>query len=135
MRARDRADQKEPEAPEDRSVGAAPRMRFNTTITARRAFAFRSVPLADIKLIKNAFGTSVGMIATRGFGRSDMAQRRSTIAWSSGACSGVTTFAPEAARASLSDVKYWKNASPTTMSSIGASPTFRTLKRTTAKTT
>ena len=29
---------------------------------------------------------------------------------------GSTTFAPEAARAILSDVKYWKNASPTTMS-------------------
>jgi diacylglycerol O-acyltransferase / wax synthase len=58
-RARAEADDKVPAAPEDRSVGAAPRMRFNTTITARRAFAFRSVPLADIKLIKNAFGTSV----------------------------------------------------------------------------
>jgi diacylglycerol O-acyltransferase len=58
-RARDHAEEREPEAPEDRSVGAAPRMRFNTTITARRAYAFRSVPLADVKLIKNAFGTSV----------------------------------------------------------------------------
>jgi diacylglycerol O-acyltransferase len=58
-RARDEADAKDTPAPEDRSVGAAPRMRFNTTITARRAFAFRSVPLADVKLIKNAFGTSV----------------------------------------------------------------------------
>ena len=56
-RARDES--REPEAPEDRSVGAAPRMRFNTTITARRSFAFRSLPLADIKLVKNAFGTSV----------------------------------------------------------------------------
>ena len=43
--------------------------------------------------------------------------------------------APEAARAILSDVKYWKNASPTTMSTIGTSPTFKTLKRTTAKMT
>jgi diacylglycerol O-acyltransferase / wax synthase len=58
-RARDHAEEVEPEAPEDRSVGAAPRMRFNTTITARRSFAFRSVPLADVKLVKNAFGTSV----------------------------------------------------------------------------
>jgi len=57
-RARAAADEKQP-ALEDRSVGAAPRMRFNTTITARRAYAFRSVPLADVKLIKNAFGTSV----------------------------------------------------------------------------
>lgn len=47
------------DAPEDRGAGAAPRMRFNTTITARRAYAFRSLPLADVKLIKNAFGTTV----------------------------------------------------------------------------
>lgn len=59
---RARAEAPEAEAavlPEDRSVGAAPRMRFNTTITARRSFACRSLPLADIKLIKNAFGTTV----------------------------------------------------------------------------
>ncbi|HVT37111.1 MAG TPA: wax ester/triacylglycerol synthase family O-acyltransferase [Nevskiaceae bacterium] len=39
--------------------GGAPRMRFNTTITSRRSYAFRTVALADIKLIKNAFGVSV----------------------------------------------------------------------------
>jgi WS/DGAT/MGAT family acyltransferase len=56
------ARQEKRELPEDTStmkVGAAPRMLFNTTITARRAFAFRSLPLADIKFVKNAFGTSV----------------------------------------------------------------------------
>lgn len=58
-RARDHAGEVELAAPEDRDVGAAPRMRFNTTITARRSFGFRSVPLADVKLVKNAFGTSV----------------------------------------------------------------------------
>jgi WS/DGAT/MGAT family acyltransferase len=59
-RARDEMPELEAAAlPEDRSVGAAPRMRFNTTITARRSFAYRSLPLSDIKLIKNAFGTSV----------------------------------------------------------------------------
>jgi WS/DGAT/MGAT family acyltransferase len=61
-RARAEAPGAEAEAaaqPEDRSIGAAPRMRFNTTITARRSFACRSLPLADIKLIKNAFGTTV----------------------------------------------------------------------------
>jgi hypothetical protein len=57
-----------------------------------------------LRPVANALGTSVGINATRGFGRSDIAQSRSTIAWSSGACSGVTTFAPEAARAILSDV-------------------------------
>ena len=44
---------------DERDVGAAPRMHFNTTITARRSYAFRSLPLADVKFIKNAFGTSV----------------------------------------------------------------------------
>ena len=88
-----------------------------------------------LRPVAKAFGTSVGMTATRGFGRSAVAQSRSTIACSSGACSGVTTLAPEAASASLSEVKYWKAASPTTISSIGTRPTFRKLKRTTAKTT
>jgi diacylglycerol O-acyltransferase / wax synthase len=58
-RARDESAEAEVQAPEDRSVGAAPRMRFNTTITARRSFAFRSLPLADVKRVKNTFGTSV----------------------------------------------------------------------------
>jgi WS/DGAT/MGAT family acyltransferase len=58
-RARAEAPAAGTEAPEERSIGAAPRMRFNTTITARRSFACRSLPLADIKLIKNAFGTTV----------------------------------------------------------------------------
>jgi WS/DGAT/MGAT family acyltransferase len=58
-RAQDHAEDREPAAPEDRDVGAAPRMRFNTTITARRSFTFRSLPLADVKLVKNTFGTSV----------------------------------------------------------------------------
>jgi hypothetical protein len=35
----------------------------------------------------------------------------------------------------LSEVKYWKKASPTTMRIIGARPTLRTSNRTTAKTT
>jgi diacylglycerol O-acyltransferase len=56
---RARAEAGDEPAPEDREVGAAPRMRFNTTITARRSFGFRSLPLADFKLVKNAFGTSV----------------------------------------------------------------------------
>lgn len=58
-RAREHAGRTALEAPEDRGAGAAPRMRFNTTITARRSYAFRSLPLADVKLVKNAFGTTV----------------------------------------------------------------------------
>ena len=44
---------------EEKTGGVAPRMRFNTTITARRSYSFRSLPLADIKLVKNVFGVSV----------------------------------------------------------------------------
>ncbi len=40
-------------------VGNAPRTRFNTTITARRSFAFRSFSLDDVKMIKNTYETSV----------------------------------------------------------------------------
>jgi diacylglycerol O-acyltransferase len=60
-RARAGAERRQPEEEEagDRGVGAAPRMRFNTTITARRSFAYRSLPLAEVKKIKNAFGTTV----------------------------------------------------------------------------
>lgn len=38
---------------------AAPRMRFNTTITARRSYAVCTLPLNDLKAVKNAFGVSV----------------------------------------------------------------------------
>ncbi len=57
-RARDQAADGEAR-PEDREVGAAPRMRFNTTITARRAYAFRSLPLADARAVRKAYGTSL----------------------------------------------------------------------------
>ena len=57
------------------------------------------------------------------------------MACSSGASCSLTTFAPEAARASLSEVKYWKTASPTTIRSIGIEADVQNLERTTAKTT
>ena len=38
---------------------AAPRTPFNRSITAHRRFAFRSVPLEDIKTIKNQLGATV----------------------------------------------------------------------------
>ena len=66
-------------------------------VTATAAcFGFRPVA--------NAFGTSLSTTAMRGFGRFAIAQSRSTIACSSGASSAVTTFAPDAASASLSEV-------------------------------
>ena len=88
-----------------------------------------------LRPVANAFGTSVSITATFGFGRSAIAQSRSTIAWSSGASCSVTTFAPEALSASLSDVKYWKKASPAMISTIGRIPTLRYEIRTAPKTT
>src|SRR3954454_13222950 len=55
--------------------------------------------------IANAFGIAVCMTATFGLGRSAWMQRRSIIAWSSGASCGVTSRAPTARNASLSDAK------------------------------
>lgn len=57
--ARQQATAEAASPPDVKTGGAAPRMRFNTVITARRAYAFRSVPLAQIKRIKNAYGVSV----------------------------------------------------------------------------
>ena len=65
-----------------------------------------------LRPVANAFGTSVSITATFGFGRSAIAHSRSTMSWSSGAWSRSTTFAPEASSASLSEVKYWKSAKP-----------------------
>ena len=81
-----------------------------------------------LRPVANAFGTSVSMIATCGFGRSAIAHRRSTISCSSGASSRSTTFAPEAASASLSEVKYWKNAIPTTISDHRDEPDVQNLE-------
>ena len=54
--------------------------------------------------VAKAFGTSVSTIATFGFGRSAIAQSRSTRSCSSGASSRSTILAPAAFRASLSEV-------------------------------
>ena len=77
----------------------------------------------------------MSITATFGFGRSAIAQSRSTMAWSSGASCSVTIFAPEALRASLSEVKYWKKARPPMINTIGTIPTLRYEMRTAAKTT
>ena len=58
----------------------------------RRRRASASGPVAK------AFGTGVSMIATFGFGRSAIAQRRSTMSCSSGASSRLTILAPGGAR-------------------------------------
>ena len=63
----------------------------------------------------NAFGIAVCATATFGFGRSACTHRRSIIACSCGACSGVTTRAPIAASASLSEANRFSAARPPAM--------------------
>ncbi len=101
----------------------------------QRPFVTATAACFGLRPVAKAFGTSVGMTATRGFGRSASAQSRSTIACRSGASSGVTIFAPDAASATLSAVQYCTTAIRTMITSIGARPTFSTLKRTRAKPT
>jgi WS/DGAT/MGAT family acyltransferase len=57
--AKRRAEAAQIEQGDSMKVGLAPRMLFNTTINARRSFAFGVASLNDVKLVKNAFGTSV----------------------------------------------------------------------------
>ena len=45
--------------PVPRPTLLAPRTSLNVPITAHRRFAFRSFPLDDVKLVKNAFGTTI----------------------------------------------------------------------------
>ena len=64
----------------------------------------------------NAFGMRVSATATFGFGRSACTQRRSIIACSSGASAGVTSRAPIARSASLSEPNSWNAARPPAIS-------------------
>ena len=45
--------------PSGGAFAMAPRTRFNRQISARRSYAFGSMPLDQIKLVKNTFGTSL----------------------------------------------------------------------------
>ena len=84
--------------------------------------------------IANAFGIRVLATATRGLGRSACTHSRSIIACSCGASCGVTTRAPIAARASLSDAKSCTSARPPAMiATVG--PWTPAPSRTTTKTT
>ena len=62
--------------------------------------------------VAKAFGRSVSAIATRGLGMSASAQSRSIIPCSSGASSGLTSRAPMARSAALSEFHHWKKAMP-----------------------
>ena len=62
--------------------------------------------------IANAFGIGVSATAIFGLGRSAWMQSFSIIAWSPGACSGVTCFAPMEASAILSERKSCASSRP-----------------------
>ena len=94
--------------------------RFQSPVVTATAACFWLRPVAK------AFGTSLSMIATRGFCRSASAHSRSIMSCSSGASSRSTIFAPAALSASLSEVKYWKNANPPTITSISTRPALST---------
>src|SRR5438094_5730627 len=53
------AQRRNPETPAGGTPLTAPRTSFNASVTPHRKVAFMSVPLAEIKEIKNAFGTTV----------------------------------------------------------------------------
>src|SRR5215217_1056151 len=108
------------------SARSSRRQRPSVTATTE-CFGFRPVA--------KAFGTSVGITATRGFGRSAMAHSRSIMSCSSGAWSRSTICAREAASAILSDVKYWRNASPPMIRRMNPIPTLRIWSRITKNAT
>ena len=88
-----------------------------------------------LRPVAKALGTSVSTIAIFGLGRSASAQSRSTMSCNSGAWSRSTTFAPAAASASLSEVKYWKKAIAAMITSIPTQPTPVNWNSTTANST
>ncbi len=82
----------------------------------------------------NAFGIRVLATATFGLGRSACTHSRSTIACSCGASCGVTTRAPMAASASLSDANRLASARPPAITATRA-PFAPEASSTTTKTT
>ena len=86
--------------------------RFMIPVVAQTVALFCDLPIA------NAFGIVVWATAIFGFGRSAWMQRRSIIACSSGASCGVTSRAPIACSASLSEVKNCSAANPPAISRI-----------------
>ena len=68
-----------------------------------------------LRPVAKALGTSLWAMPTLGLGMSASAQRRSTIACSSGASCSETTRACIENSAILSEKKYWANSRPPAM--------------------
>ena len=88
-----------------------------------------------LRPVANAFGMSVGTIATRGMGSPAVMHSRWMTACSSGASAWLTIFAPDDARAILSLVQYWTTSMPPPIRMIGMSPRLNACARTTKKMT
>lgn len=69
-----------------------------------------------------ALGMGVSATATRGLTMSDWMQSRSTIAWSSGACSGETIRAPAAASASRLESRSCTSTTSVTIPTTSQAP-------------
>ena len=86
----------------DSSWASTPSSSFSSSramipvVTTRTAFLL-------LRPVAKAFGMSVWAIATRGLGMSASAQIRSIVPCSSGAWAGVTSCAPDARSATLSE--------------------------------
>jgi len=88
-----------------------------------------------LRPVANAFGMSVGTIATRGIGSPAVMHSRCTTAWSSGASAWLTILAPDDRRAILSLVQYCTSSRPPPITMIGMSPRLKAWARTTKKMT
>ena len=92
-----------------------------------------------LRPVANAFGMSVCAIATRGLDMSASAHSRSMIPCSCGACSGVTSCAPDARSATLSDQNREPNTSTaprtTAKKMMAPAPCFRAISTKTSAVT
>ena len=88
-----------------------------------------------LRPVAKALGTSVSAMATRGFGMSDIAHRRSTTPCSSGASAGLTSWACIANSVILSEKKYCASKNSPAMTTMASQYFGTTTKKTTMKTT
>ena len=73
----------------------------------RRPVVAHTTAAFGLRPVAKALGMSTSAMATRGLGMSARAHSRSMIPWSSGSCSGVTTWPCIDHMAILSENQYW----------------------------
>src|SRR5215212_6114389 len=99
----------------------------DSTASSSGADSRRRIPVVTqttaccwLRPVAKALGMSESAIATLGLGMLARAHSRSTVWWSSGACSGDTTRPRIADRARRSEKKYWKNRNPPAIRTISS---------------